>query len=428
MENIIKCMEMAFGWPTIGLADIQWKSHHAKFNQPGKVLKNGTETDVSSVEQYVNSCLSKGAEAKYSDAEVDQMQIYVEKELVDKVGNTIQQTYYDYVVKQTAGLNLSKQQLYALTSIAFNFGHLPKRNGYTFKSVYQAGAAKYEINSWEHNRFIWDNWWSYLGGGAAGHIPSRDAAFETYVKGVYDFSQSSAGKVFGRNYYIYYTQEQLNRFSYAPNKKITRTTSNEKEIFSFEEKTSGSNGSVDVGGLQLSTYTSSSGKTFVEYKQNIGPWASMPYGSGTIKSQGCSVTSLAIMTSGYGYNFTPQKWSSTSLTSVSGQAATYVKGSQRTTIGAEYTAPKNVSANHKKDIQDHLKTGDVVIIHVLGAGNKNGGYNKKYTSSQHWMVLLDINDAGDQVYVSNPYSGQPNGWDNIDQVLTSLCCYIKVKN
>ena len=28
------------GWPTIGNADIQWKSHHAKFNSAGKVLQN----------------------------------------------------------------------------------------------------------------------------------------------------------------------------------------------------------------------------------------------------------------------------------------------------------------------------------------------------------------------------------------------------
>lgn len=412
------------GWPTIGNADLQWKSHYTKFNVQGKVLENGVEKTVPNVAEYVNSTyLTRGPTAEYTDDEIYQMQIYIEKELVDTIGDSTQESYYNTVVNATSGLNLSRQQLYALTAIAYNFGHLPERNGYTFKSVYQAGAAQYEINSWQHNKFIWDNWWCALDGGAAGHIPARDAAFETYVKGIYDFSQSDAGEVFGRNYYIYYTQEQLNRFDYAPNKPITRTSSNESEIFEYEENATGTNGITNIGDLELATYTNSAGRTFVEYKQNTGPWATMSYGNGTIAAQGCSITSLAIALSGYGYDFTPQKWSSGSLISMSGQMKSYLNGSTRVAIGAEGTANVNVKAENKQDIQSHLKTGDIVIIHVLG--NKKG-YSNPYTSNQHWMALLDINEDGSQVYVSNPYAGKSNGWADIDQVLNSLCCYIKV--
>ena len=221
------------GWPTIGNADIQWKSHYTSFAQSGYVLQDGVETEVPDVAAYVNAILERGPEAEYTDEEIRNYQIYIEVELVDEIGDKLQSNYYNLVISQTSGLNLSRQQLYALTAIAYNFGHLPERNGYTFKSVYEAGLAQYEVNSWEHNRFIWDNWWSYLGGGSPGHIPSRDAAFETYVKGVYDFSNSSAGEVFSRNYYIYYTREQLNRFDYAPDKTITRNPSNEEEIFTY---------------------------------------------------------------------------------------------------------------------------------------------------------------------------------------------------
>lgn len=224
------------GWPTIGNADLQWKSHHGKFNVEGSVLENGVEKTVPNIEQYVNGYLTKGADAEYTNEEVSKMQIYVEKSVVDDIGDSVQKTYYDYVANCTQGFNLSKQQLYALTTIAYNFGSLPKRNGYTFKEVYEAGAAQYEVNSCEHNKFIWDNWWCHLGGGAPGHIPSRDAAFETYVKGVYKFSESNAGTVFGRKYYIYYTQEQLNEFSYAPTKSITRTSANEEEIFTYVKR------------------------------------------------------------------------------------------------------------------------------------------------------------------------------------------------
>lgn len=412
------------GWPTIGNADLQWKSHYSKFDVPGKVLKNGEEQSVTSVKEYVNGYLTRGATAKYTNDEVYQMQIYIEKELVDKIGDSVQEVYYNSVVNSTQGLNLSRQQLYALTHIVYNFGHLPVRKGKTFKQVYEEGAALYTINSWEHNRYIWDNWWNYLEGGAPGHIKSRDATFETYVKGILDYSQSSAGPLGARTHYIYYTQAQINRISYAPNLPITRSSSNEKEIFTYEENSSGTNGIIDVGNLELTTYTNKAGKTFIEYKQNVGPWATMPYGNNTISYQGCSITCLAIMTSGYGYNFTPQKWSGTSLIGMASQAKQYAPGSTHVQIGGgAYNANLNVAQTNKTDIQNHLKTGDVVIIHVLGAKN---GYNSPYTSSEHWMVLLDINDSGDQVYVCNPYSGKSNGWTDINQALKSLSFYIKV--
>lgn len=226
------------GWPTIGNADLQWKSHQSKFARPGKVLQNGEEKTVENVQNYVNGFLTRGSDAEYSNDEIEAMNIYVEKELVDEIGSSVCETYYNTVLNSIGSIELSDQQLFALTAISYNFGHLPDRNGYTFEKVYFAGAAQYEINSWEHNRFIWDNWWSYLGGGAAGHIPARDAAFETYVKGVYDFSTSPAGTVFNRSYYIYYTQEQLDMFDYAPNKPITRDINNqthEIEIFTYNE-------------------------------------------------------------------------------------------------------------------------------------------------------------------------------------------------
>lgn len=73
------------GWPTIGNSDLQWKSHQAKFAVSGKVLKSSGENTESNVQDYVNSFLTRGADAKYSNAEVDNMGIYIEKELVDSV-------------------------------------------------------------------------------------------------------------------------------------------------------------------------------------------------------------------------------------------------------------------------------------------------------------------------------------------------------
>ena len=414
------------GWPTIGNADIQWKSHYMRFAKSGKVLQNGIEVTVPNVADYVNGFLTRGATATYSNEEIYQMQIYIEKKLVDEVGDELQSTYYNTVLNETSGLNLSKQQLYALTEIAYNFGSLQERNGYTFKQVYEAGAAQYEINSWEHNKFIWDNWWAYLGGmtkdgGLYALLEARDGAYETYVKGIYDLKESKGGAIFSRTCYVFYTQEQIAMYDYARNLPYMRTSSSEEEIFTYVENKSGSNGMIMIGEDEFTTYTNSSEKTFIEYKQNLGPWADMPYGSKTIGIQGCSITSIAITLSGYGYDFTPREWSSSNLISVSTTIKNYLKGSTTVTT---VTGTRPVDSTNKEDIKNHLKKGDAVIIHVYGAGH--GGTNL-YTDNEHWMVLLDINENGDEVYVSNPYDGtKPNGWNNIDTVLNSMCFYIKV--
>lgn len=286
---------MEFGYPTIGNADLQYKSHHEKFKKPGKVLENGVEKTVDNVEEYINSKLANGPEAKYTNEEIKNLQIYIEVDLIDQIGDNVQQKVYEKVITETQGLDLSQQQLYALTAITYNFGHLPVRNSKTFKQVYEAGAGLYEIDSWEHDKYIWDNWWALLGGESAGHIPSRDASFETYVKGVYDFSESAAGKVFGRSYYIYYTQEQLNAYDYAPNKPITRTAENEEEIFTYNE-------------IELYNYDGeaviAAGYQFPHYLQKNYAGS---YGSSTISASGCGPTSMAMILAGFcnDYSITP---------------------------------------------------------------------------------------------------------------------------
>ena len=181
-------------------------------------------------------------------------------------------------------------------------------------------------------------------------------------------------------------------------------------------------GSKVVNGATVATYTSSSGKTYSEFKQNVGPWAGCRYGNKTIAAQGCNVTSIAIALSGYGYDFTPANYQG-GLKSADMEVKKHLKGTQQRVhaAGSEGRANANLSANHKNAILDHLKTGNAVIIHVLGARK---GYSSNYTRNQHWMVLLDVN--GNQVYVSNPSSSSKNGWVDIDTACKSLCCYTKV--
>ena len=160
-------------------------------------------------------------------------------------------------------------------------------------------------------------------------------------------------------------------------------------------------------------YTSSYGKTYKEFKQN-GPssYRDKPYGDDTIAAQGCSITSIAIVLSGFGYNYTPATWSGTSLVSIYGETNKVVPSINHT------NSVSGATAENKVAIQNHLKTGNPVIIHVLS--------KSPFTANQHWMALLDISSDGSQVYLSNPNITGVNGWVNIDTALTDLQTYILV--
>lgn len=160
-------------------------------------------------------------------------------------------------------------------------------------------------------------------------------------------------------------------------------------------------------------YTSSYGRTYKEFKQN-GPssYRDKPYGDDTIAAQGCSITSIAIVLSGYGYNYTPATWSSSSLVSIYGETNKVVPSVNHT------NSVSGATSENKEAIQNHLKTGNPVIIHVLS--------KSPFTANQHWMALLDISSDGSQVYLSNPNITGVNGWVNIDTALTDLMTYILV--
>jgi len=235
------------GWPTIGNADILWRVWQDKFAVPGQVMTGeGQIKTVANVQEYVNGYLTRGSEANYGKAEVDSMNIYIEKSVVDNVGKEIRETYYNKVKEETEGLNLSQQQLYALTAIAYATGNIELGSNYSgkhFKEVYQEGLANYAINSWEHNRYIWDNWWCYKASGSTGTKRSRDAQFETYVKGIYNFAESPAGEVSARKYFIYWTESQLALYDDSPELQVTRTPANEPEIFTYVENV-GNSGTI----------------------------------------------------------------------------------------------------------------------------------------------------------------------------------------
>ena len=57
----------------------------------------------------------------------------------------------------------------------------------------------------------------------------------------------------------------------------------------------------------FTTFTTSSQKTYKEYKQNgNSSWSNKKYWGGTMEENGCGITSIAIIASGYGLEITPE--------------------------------------------------------------------------------------------------------------------------
>jgi len=178
-------------------------------------------------------------------------------------------------------------------------------------------------------------------------------------------------------------------------------------------------------------FTSSSGKTFNCYLQNKGSWAALPYGSRSIKAQGCSITAVATVLTGYGFEVTPATFSG-GIASIFGLVNARIPTSHsynydgRRIDSAQTTRVGAATAASRQSIINHLANGKEVIIHVVGPGK--GGRNS-YASSEHWMAVLDIREAsGDyEVFVADPWSTySPRGWRTLESMLVSLSDYILV--
>ena len=402
------------GWPTIGNADLQWKSNQESFSKPGKVMHKGNIIDVPNIKEYVNTnCLTRGGNAQYSNEEVSAMEIYIEKKIVDEIGEAVQLEKYDYILGETSGLNLSRQQIYPLVAIAYNFGHLPEINGKSFKEVYSEASELYEEFSPEHNMHVWDTWWCELGGGAAGHIPSRDAQFETYVKGVFDYGLSEYGPPFERTVYIYYTQEQIDRFDYAPRKTLIRTSENEIELFTTVQNSG--EFTRENGPLITGYYTSTMGRTFTIVNQG-------KIDSPVDWAMKCNRAAATIIASGYS-DETPEELVQYMNDHYIGNpiippTADYWKayGLKRDTfITRHMEVPE-----YTEILSEHLRKGGYAAIWINNNESTYLGKSlEEWTTLYHWVAIIDyrVKDGVEQIVIADARGAD---WYDIDEFILGI--------
>ena len=170
---------------------------------------------------------------------------------------------------------------------------------------------------------------------------------------------------------------------------------------------SGSGSSVGVIGKHTN---SKNNITYNLYNQASKEWKGYTYSSGeTIQQNGCMNTSVAVVSSGYNKSINP-------VTVFSKYRHTSPKSAIPKLTNNAFSCSSGKTS--KNDIVSALNNGDVVVIKVYG---KNKGGSSPFTSSQHYMALIDIN--GSDVFVGNAYSNSTHGksgWFNIDKVLTSI--------
>lgn len=177
----------------------------------------------------------------------------------------------------------------------------------------------------------------------------------------------------------------------------------------------GGSGSGATGGTETQVYSDTSNgystiftvgsREYKNYKQSYGPWASQKTpGEEKMSSSGCGITSIAVLLSGYGYDYDP------------GEMSTYIKEK----YGSSYSLVKTLSdilgvdtsyvtSNVKQGILNQLREGNACLVHV--PANSIGPWT---TASGHYFVILAISEDGTQVYVSDVggyYTGKGrNGW------------------
>lgn len=173
------------------------------------------------------------------------------------------------------------------------------------------------------------------------------------------------------------------------------------------------------------SYVSKAGRTYRNYKQNIGSYSLSQWcGTSIVKKDGCSLIAVTIIVSGY-------RNSEVNPLELAQKYA--VKGAGMNIPGAllgegiSFTEPLGAditfSEQQKETIKNYVKGSGPAIIKVVPPS--------QFTNSTHFMALLDYNASTNEFYLSNPYTGNNSygvsGWIDADMVLIGCTRFYAIK-
>ena len=155
-------------------------------------------------------------------------------------------------------------------------------------------------------------------------------------------------------------------------------------------------------------------KIYKEYKQNGDfSWSNKQYWGGTMEDNGCGITAIATILSGYNKSYTPEDLRKKYYPVLDNDK---ISQELSKTFGIKNTDFYYDSVHLSKDkLQEHLETNRPNLICVW-----NKPCDNRWTTASHYMVLL-ATDGDDMVYISNPNGLENNskssGWYDFDEVV-----------
>ena len=135
-------------------------------------------------------------------------------------------------------------------------------------------------------------------------------------------------------------------------------------------------------------------------------------GVGTMAENGCGITSISIILSGYNKNYSPESLRKKYYPRLDTEK---ISSELSNTFGIKNSDFHYDSKSLSKDVfVDHLKSNRPILICVW-----NKPQNNRWTTASHYMALLATD--GDLVYISNPNglenSSKSSGWYSFDEIM-----------
>ena len=169
----------------------------------------------------------------------------------------------------------------------------------------------------------------------------------------------------------------------------------------------------------LTTFTTEEDykKTYKEYKQNgNSSWSNKEYWGSTMAENGCGITVMSIILSGYGIDYTPDDLRKKYYPVMDYEDFSSELSSTFGIKNSDFYYDTVHLSNDK--IIEHLQTNRPIIVCVW-----NNPSDNRWTTASHYMALL-ATDGNDMVYVSNPNGlendSKSSGWYDIDEVTPYL--------
>ena len=153
-------------------------------------------------------------------------------------------------------------------------------------------------------------------------------------------------------------------------------------------------------------------KTYKEFKQDQNaPWANKPYWGGTMSLNGCGITSMAIIASGYNIDITPEDLRTEYYPHLEAEEMYIVLNNFG--LKCEDFWFTSIYLNEEYFLE-WLHSNRPILICV------DNSQKNIWTEASHYMVLLACNE-NNQVYLSNPNgidnTENASGWYNLDEIL-----------